>query len=78
MSQGYLSKSFKSQEGSSFTEYLMMVRIEKSKELIRETPMSITDISYKVGFQDAGYFGKCFKKRENISPSEYVVLVKNM
>ena len=40
--------------------------------------MSITEISYKVGFQDAGYFGKCFKKRENISPSEYVVLVKNM
>ncbi len=78
VSQGYLSKSFKSQEGSSFTEYLMMVRIEKSKELIRETSMSITEISYKVGFQDAGYFGKCFKKRENISPSEYVVLVKNM
>ncbi|ETP72972.1 response regulator (CheY-like receiver domain and AraC-type DNA-binding domain-containing protein) [Lachnospiraceae bacterium JC7] len=76
VSSGYLSKSFKAQEGSSFTEYLTEIRIARSMELIRETGRSITEISYEVGFQDPGYFGKCFKKSENMSPSEYAALVK--
>lgn len=76
VSSGYLSKSFKAQEGKSFTEYLTEIRIEHSMQLMRETGMSITEISYEVGFQDPGYFGKCFKKTEKISPSEYVALLK--
>ena len=76
VSAGYLSKSFKAQEGISFTEYLTELRLENAKRLIREGKGSITEISYAVGFQDPGYFGKCFRKSEKISPSEYAVIAK--
>lgn len=76
VSAGYLSKSFKAQEGISFTEYLTELRLENAKRLIRESDRSITEISYEVGFQDPGYFGKCFKKNEKISPSEYAAIVR--
>jgi len=76
VSAGYLSKSFKAQEGISFTEYLTELRIENAKRLIRESDRSITEISYEVGFQDPGYFGKCFKKSEKISPSDYAAIVR--
>ncbi len=76
VSAGYLSKCFKAQEGKSFTEYLTELRLEKAKELMKESDMSITGISYAVGFQDPGYFGKCFKKNERISPSEYAAMLK--
>ena len=76
VSAGYLSKSFKAQTGSSFTEYLTDVRIDAAKQMIRETEQSISDISYAVGFSDPGYFSKCFRKRENLSPSEFAAMQK--
>ena len=74
VSAGYLSKCFKAQGGSSFTEYLTDIRIEAAKKMMRETGESITEISYAVGFSDPGYFSKCFRKKEDITPSEYVAI----
>ena len=76
VSPGYLSKSFKAKEEVSFTEYLTELRLENAKHLIRDSGLSITEISYEVGFQDPGYFAKCFKKSEKISPSDYAAIVR--
>ncbi len=74
VSAGYLSKSFKANGGDSFTEYLTEVRLEAAKRMMRETELSISDISYEVGFSDPGYFSKCFRKHESISPSDYAAM----
>lgn len=74
ISYGHLSKCFKQVEGNSFNNYLMEVRMEESKRLMREENMPISEIAYQVGIGDPNYFSKCFKKHTGLSPKEYVTM----
>lgn len=67
----YFSTLFKQSTGSSFKEYLNMVRIEESKRLLSNTDFSIIDIAVAVGFEDQSYFSKVFKKYTGITPRQY-------
>ena len=67
----YFSSMFKKSTGSSFKEYLNMVRIEESKRLLRNTEYSIIDIAIAVGFEDQSYFSKVFKKYTGLTPNEW-------
>ena len=40
-------------------------------ELLAEGRMTVSEVSYKVGIQDASYFNKCFKARYGVVPSKY-------
>lgn len=71
LSQSYLQVIFKDVTGSSPIEYLIKVRINKSKELMKEGYQNIGEISELVGFNDAFYFSRCFKKIEGTTPTEY-------
>jgi YesN/AraC family two-component response regulator len=65
-----LSKAFKQVTDKNFIDYLTELRIEKAKELLRDTDMKINDIAEKSGYQ-ASYFNRIFKKQEGITPSQY-------
>lgn len=67
----YLSKLFKEQYGIPINEYLIFVRITKSKELLRFTEKSMEEIASDVGINGATYFSRVFKKVEGVNPSEY-------
>lgn len=67
----YFSTLFKQSTGSSFKEYLNMVRIEESKRLLANTDYSIIDISLATGFEDQSYFSKVFKKYTGLTPKQY-------
>ena len=67
----YFSTLFKSSTGSSFKEYLNMVRIEESKRLLANTDYSIIDIAVATGFEDQSYFSKVFKKYTGLTPKQY-------
>ncbi|WP_173472643.1 response regulator [Eubacterium ruminantium] len=67
----YFSKLFKKRTGSTFIEYVTAVRIEKSKELLRNTSKSMKEICIEVGYADANYFSRTFKKNVGVTPSEY-------
>ncbi len=67
----YFSTLFKQSTGSSFKEYLNMVRIEESKRLLANTDFSIIDIAIAAGFEDQSYFSKVFKKYTGITPKQY-------
>ena len=71
MSPAYFSTLFKKEVGIGFSEYLIQLRCEEAKRLMRETrdPMSL--IAEKVGYQDAKYFSRIFRKTVGIKPSEY-------
>jgi AraC-like DNA-binding protein len=75
LSHSYLQVIFKEVTGSSPIEYLINVRINKSKELMKEGYQNISEISEQVGFNDAFYFSRCFKKLEGIAPSDYQKMV---
>lgn len=67
----YFSSLFKKSTGSSFKEYLNMVRIEESKRLLTNTDFSIIDIAISVGFEDQSYFSKVFKKFTGLTPKQF-------
>ncbi len=67
----YFSTLFKQSTGSSFKEYLNMVRIEESKRLLSNTDYSLIDIAVATGFEDQSYFTKVFKKYTGLTPKQY-------
>ncbi len=67
----YFSTLFKKMTGENFLEYISEMRIEKAKELLRDTDLSISDICEQVGYADIKYFSKTFKKYAGINPGEF-------
>ncbi|MBW4085589.1 helix-turn-helix transcriptional regulator [Paenibacillus sp. S150] len=65
-----LSKSFKRVTGQNFIDYLTGLRLNKAKELLRDTDMRINDVADQVGYQHS-YFNRIFKKQEGITPGRY-------
>lgn len=73
VNKNYLSKLMKEELGSSFTEYLTSLRLEKAKEILVDgnSYPNILDIANNVGFNTQHYFSRVFKKNEGMSPLEY-------
>ncbi|WAM30977.1 PocR ligand-binding domain-containing protein [Caldicellulosiruptor naganoensis] len=71
LSPTYLSYLFKKQLGITFKEYLINIRLKKSKELIETTDLSIGEISKMVGIEDQNYFSRLFKRKFGVSPLNY-------
>lgn len=71
MSPSHFSRIFKEQTGMTFVEYLTEYRLEKSKNLLRTTSLTLDVIANQTGFSSSAYFATTFKRKENQTPSEY-------
>lgn len=71
LNEGYFSGLFKKDTGKSITEYLSEIRMEKAKELLRESNLKNYEIAEKVGFHNASYFSTMFKKYTGMTIQEY-------
>ena len=79
ISQTYLSKLFRKYSTESFNRHLAILRIEKAKEIMKESPdLFIKDIAMMVGFSDQFYFSRIFHSITGMSPAEYIKNYKNM
>lgn len=67
----YFSTLFKKNSGSNFVDYLSEVRINKAKELLKETDLSVAVICEEVGYLDMKHFKKMFKKKTGLNPNEF-------
>lgn len=67
----YFSNIFKKEVGIGFVEYVNSVRIDVSKELLKENKYSIGQIASKIGFSDPKHFSKLFKDKTSTTPKEY-------
>lgn len=70
-SASYLSKLFKRETGKTMTQYTADLRCRQAAEMLRETGLSVQEISSYVGYLDNNYFVKVFKKMTGKTPSEY-------
>ncbi|MCR4586983.1 MAG: response regulator [Lachnospiraceae bacterium] len=77
MSNSRFSTVFSQQNGQTFTEYLIYLRLNKARELLRSTDLRSSQIAREVGYNDAHYFSYIFKKNTGITPSEYRVQNQN-
>jgi YesN/AraC family two-component response regulator len=70
-SRFYLCKRFKKFIGLNFTDYLARLRIEKSKNLLLNPNLNVSEIAYEIGFQSLTHFNRVFKKVLGQSPTKY-------
>ena len=71
MSQTSLMRTFRRVMGRSPIDHLIRLRISRAAILLRRTGETITDIGYRVGFNDSNYFSRQFRRLMNVSPREY-------
>jgi AraC-like DNA-binding protein/ligand-binding sensor protein len=71
MSSYYFCKMFKKVCGINFTDYVARVRIEKSKNLLLNPNLRVSEIAFEVGFQSLTHFNRVFKKILGQSPTDY-------
>jgi AraC-like DNA-binding protein len=67
----YFRRLFQKYAGVSPSEYRTARRIERAKELLRNSAMSVSAISETLGFESPSYFCRVFKQRTGVSPLTY-------
>nr|WP_262913888.1 helix-turn-helix domain-containing protein [Aequorivita vitellina] len=70
MSRSSLLRKIKKQTGLSASRFIRQVRLKKGMELLEETELTVSEISYQVGFGNNSYFIKCFREYYGHSPGE--------
>lgn len=71
LNASYLSRIFKEETKSTFSEYVNRVRVDAAKRLLESGQYSIKQISDQVGFSTHNYFFKVFKESTAMTPQAY-------
>ncbi len=71
MSKRSFIRSFQAATGQSPIAYLIELRIRHASRLLRQTNDSVTEIAFKVGFNDSNYFARQFRSVTGMTPREY-------
>ncbi|HPS52301.1 MAG TPA: AraC family transcriptional regulator [Phycisphaerae bacterium] len=69
----YLSHIFSEESGLTLFSYLTNLRMNKAGEFLKSGKLTISEIAYKVGYENANYFSKVFRKHFNCSPTDFAV-----
>lgn len=64
-------RRFQKTTGLTPTEYVRHLKVQKARELLEFTRLSMKEISWKVGYEDTGAFRKTFQKLLGLSPADY-------
>lgn len=71
ISEIYLRKLFEAQQGTSPHRYILDMRIRKAKQLLRDTPFTVTAIAEECGFSGLYHFCRVFKQKTGVTPTQY-------
>ena len=73
MNRSVLSKKLNEETGLPTAQFIRNYRLDVAKRMLEENiaDRNITEIAYRVGFNDPKYFTRCFTKQYGISPSAY-------
>ena len=71
LSPAYFSVLFKKTEGEGFARYLINVRMEQAKILLRESNSPVSEICRLVGYNDVKHFTHTFEKAAGVKPAVY-------
>ncbi len=71
LNPAYFSKLYKKETGETYMEFLTRLRIEKAKNLLKETNIRTSDVGTAVGYPNSQYFATLFRKITGKTPMEY-------
>jgi AraC-like DNA-binding protein len=72
-----LSALFSSMESVTIEQYIILQKIERVKELLKYRELTLSEISYKLGYSSVAHLSNQFKKVTGMTPSEFKKLVEN-
>jgi AraC-like DNA-binding protein len=67
----HFSRIFKEETGFSPSDYIMQVRLDYAKRMLRADEKTVTQIALDCGFNSSSYFSQCFTRTYQISPSDF-------
>lgn len=71
LSLSSFKRSFQKEFNDSPINYINKRRLEKAKQLLKLTELSVGEIAFEVGFQDSLYFTRLFKNKIGVPPTKY-------
>ena len=70
LSRVQMYRKVKQLTGSSPVEIIRITRLKKAERLLKTTSLTVSEISYEVGFSSPSYFSKCFKDQFGVAPGD--------
>ncbi len=74
----YFCKIFKKVTGLTPTKFVTLCRLQKAKQLLIESSLTVKQISIEVGYPSTSYFGRIFMENEGMSPGDYRKRIKQL
>lgn len=71
ISAGYLSATFSKCEPMGIANYINKIKIAEAQRLLVQQRLKVYEVSFQLGYENAGYFAKVFKKYAGCTPKEY-------
>ena len=71
VSRVQLFRKVKALVGTGVNEYLLSLRLQKARDMLRNSDLTVAQVAYEVGFGSATYFATVFKQKFNITPTEF-------
>ncbi|HEX2958835.1 MAG TPA: AraC family transcriptional regulator [Chitinispirillaceae bacterium] len=70
-SVSHFSRIFKEETSVAPSDYIMKIRLDYAKRMLRSDEKTLTQVALDCGFNSSSYFSHCFSRTYNISPSDY-------
>jgi len=74
LSKFYFSRVFRTKTGTSPGRFLAAIRLHRAKNLLLESPISVTEVAFRVGYNSLGTFTSRFTRSVGVSPGRYRVM----
>jgi len=71
MSHTQLYRKIKALTGQTINEFIRVIRLKRAAQLLEQHQLTVSEITYRVGFIDLQHFRECFKKMYGFTPSQY-------
>lgn len=78
LNPAYLSRLFKKETGQSLIDFLISVKMNRTRELLDTTDMTVSAIAQQVGYSNFSHFTKMFRKQFDVNPQEYRKVTKRL
>ncbi len=76
-SERNFSRRFREATGESPMAYVLRLRLEYARELLRDTNLTVAEVGEASGFRNNAYFGRLFREKLSLSPGEYRKMVRS-